>query len=217
MLPFPSPTLQCSCQRRTAARQSLCLGTGPAEFPREAPAGSPPAPGSTEAPQLSLPFPGCCSGTASTPQSEMQFICSVYLVSSHRPSQGWDHQQQEASSVSPGGSGVCSSPGAMGSCQTLPKLSLSLGRFAVVMAPLNPLIPAVVPVICCFHFHLCIPNFPSSTPCLPMSHEVSLQWHRSCSNCSRYRHWRLLRSPFHHVKALLHICINFCQVFTVSK
>lgn len=64
--------------------------------------------------------------------------------------------------------------------QPLPKLSLPLGRFAVGMAPLNPLIPAVIPVMCCFPSHLCIPNFSSQGPSLSMSHRGgSLQWHRT--------------------------------------
>lgn len=67
--------------------------------------------------------------------------------------------------------------------QPLPKLSLPLGTFAVGMAPLNPLIPAVIPVMCCFPSHLCIPNFSSQGPSLSMSHRGgSLQWHRTCWN-----------------------------------
>ena len=103
---FPAPS-QCGSGASAGQKPERLCSSGEAElsFHGRGPAGSPPAPGTTKAPQLSVPFPACCSCTLSTPQPEMQFICSVYFASSHRPSvRSWSKQQQKAPSVSSVGS-----------------------------------------------------------------------------------------------------------------
>lgn len=133
-----SKPLRLSCQRRAEASESLSFQGGVQQALLQ-----------LLAPRLLLPLPGWCPCTTSSPRSETQFICSLYILlppTALRQGPGASRSRRLLVVLLE----------EMG-CVRPPRVSwaavrwaLPLGRSAVAMAPFTPLIPADSPVLSCF-------------------------------------------------------------------